>query len=444
MTHAAGRPRDARGGVDGHRLHEREVDHHAVRRRPRGRRREWPPPRTETGSSRSRAKRSACLHVVGARAARDQRRPAVDRAVPDPPRLVVALLAGAQQRAAEAVRSSSARERRGRVGLGVGSRVVIGRHRLDAHAVPQPFLGAFRAERVLEDAAQAADLGRPRLRPLPVRQRPVGRGHAGPRVAGQRAGLDQDAQEQPVPRRARPARCAPRARRRGGRGRAPARCGRRARRRGRRAPRRRARPRPALVDRQQLAYGPAARASSRASRAISAAHRWTMRAGVRVPAGVGARRPRRRARAAASSVAAEQPQRVGEADPAGELGVLPVAQQVLGAVLGAPARRARPRGAAGPARQLARPVGGDGEHPLALDREHVVALALAACAQLLAGGARGVEVAARERGDGLRAHERRLGLDAEPCRPARRRARAPARGARSGSPPRRSAGRGAR
>ena len=63
---------------------------------------EWPPPRTETGRSRSRAKRSASDHVVGAGAARDQRRPAVDRAVPDPPGLVVALLAGAQQRAAEA------------------------------------------------------------------------------------------------------------------------------------------------------------------------------------------------------------------------------------------------------------------------------------------------------------------------------------------------------
>ena len=41
-------------------------------------------------------------HVVGAGAPGDQRRPAVDRAVPDPPGLVVTLLAGPQQRAAEA------------------------------------------------------------------------------------------------------------------------------------------------------------------------------------------------------------------------------------------------------------------------------------------------------------------------------------------------------
>ena len=69
-----------------------------------------PPPRTETGRSRSRAKRTACGDVVGARAARDQRRPAVDRAVPDPPGLVVALLAGPQQRAAEARRAGRRRQ----------------------------------------------------------------------------------------------------------------------------------------------------------------------------------------------------------------------------------------------------------------------------------------------------------------------------------------------
>ena len=61
----------------------------------------WPPPRTETSRSRSRAKRTAVDDVVGAGAAGDQRRAAVDRAVPDPAGLVVAFLARPQQRAAE-------------------------------------------------------------------------------------------------------------------------------------------------------------------------------------------------------------------------------------------------------------------------------------------------------------------------------------------------------
>ena len=110
---------------------------------------------------------------------------------------------------------------------------------------------------------------------------------------------------------------------------------------------------------------------------------------------------------AASSVVAEQPERVGQADQAGELGILPVAEQVHGAVLGPPAREraleVRPRRL-----EPALPERGDGEHPGALDPEDVVAGALGAGAQLLAEGRRGVEVAVRERRERQRAHQRRL------------------------------------
>ena len=54
----------------------------------------WPPPRTATGRPRSRAKREGARDVAGAAAARDERRPAVDRPVPDAPGAVVAAWSG--------------------------------------------------------------------------------------------------------------------------------------------------------------------------------------------------------------------------------------------------------------------------------------------------------------------------------------------------------------
>ena len=57
----------------------------------------WPPPRTASSRSWSRAKRDDLGDVVGVRAARDQRRPLVDHRVVDLARLVVVGVVGADQ-----------------------------------------------------------------------------------------------------------------------------------------------------------------------------------------------------------------------------------------------------------------------------------------------------------------------------------------------------------
>ena len=91
--HAARRPGDARSRVDGHRLHVREIDHDAAVAH---RMAEDRVPAAADGDRQLALAREPQrrLDVVGARAARDQGRPAVDGAVPGPPGLVVALLAG--------------------------------------------------------------------------------------------------------------------------------------------------------------------------------------------------------------------------------------------------------------------------------------------------------------------------------------------------------------
>ena len=63
--------------------------------------------------------------------------------------------------------------------------------------------------------------------------------------------------------------------------------------------------------------------------------------------------------------------------------------------------------------ELALPERGDPEHVLALDEEHVVGVALAARAQLLAETAAPREIAPGEAGDRQRAEERRRRFDAE-------------------------------
>ena len=103
--HAAGRARDARRRVDGDAPSSARGRSSAPSSQTPWPTTECPPPRTVTGRSRSRAKRSARCDVVGAGAAGDQRGAAVDRAVPDRAGPVVALLAGPQQRAAEAGRA---------------------------------------------------------------------------------------------------------------------------------------------------------------------------------------------------------------------------------------------------------------------------------------------------------------------------------------------------
>ena len=101
LAQTGGGPRDGRHRVNGHGLHQRQVDHdRAVAHRMADGR----APTAADGDLQITLAREAqrLLHVIGPRAPRDQRRPAVDRAVPDPPRLLVALLARSQQRAAEA------------------------------------------------------------------------------------------------------------------------------------------------------------------------------------------------------------------------------------------------------------------------------------------------------------------------------------------------------
>ena len=98
---AACRPRGARRGIDGDRLHQRQVDHHAVVAD--GVARDGVTAAPDRDAEVALAREADGLgNVVGAGAARDQRGPAVDRAVPDAARLVVALFAGLQQGTAEA------------------------------------------------------------------------------------------------------------------------------------------------------------------------------------------------------------------------------------------------------------------------------------------------------------------------------------------------------
>ena len=61
----------------------------------------WPPPRTATSRSCSRAKRTAAIDVGGAGAAGDQRGPPVDHRVPDRAGGVVAVIARPEQLAAQ-------------------------------------------------------------------------------------------------------------------------------------------------------------------------------------------------------------------------------------------------------------------------------------------------------------------------------------------------------
>ena len=118
------------------------------------------------------------------------------------------------------------------------------------------------------------------------------------------------------------------------------------------------------------------------------------------------------ARAPRLLVVAEQPERVRQAGQADDLGVLRVANQVRGPLLGAAALDGSLEvGARG--LEPALPVGRDPENVGAFHPQHVVSFALAAGAQLLAEGARGLEVAAGQARKRERAHERRLRLDAE-------------------------------
>jgi hypothetical protein len=99
--HAARRARRARLGVDRDGLHQRQVDHHAAVAHA------MPSDRVAAAADRDDqvafAREADRLDdVVGARAAGDERREAVDRAVPDAARLVVALLPSPHERSAKA------------------------------------------------------------------------------------------------------------------------------------------------------------------------------------------------------------------------------------------------------------------------------------------------------------------------------------------------------
>jgi hypothetical protein len=124
---------------------------------------------------------------------------------------------------------------------------------------------------------------------------------------------------------------------------------------------------------------------------------------------------RRRERAAGVLRAPQEPQDVGEARHADGLGVLPVAQEVGGPVLGAVPGHGGLE--VGPRRlEAPGPVGRDPEDVGPLDPEDVVALALAAVAQPVAARVRGAEVAAGEARERQRAHEGRGGLGAQRAR----------------------------
>ena len=222
-----------------------------------------------------------------------------------------------------------------------------------------------------ERAPEPADLGGPRLRGGGRRQRAVGGGQARPRVAGHRAGLDQDAQEQAV--------LAGRRRLAGvgrldGRARDPRRCGRRARRRSRPAPRRGAR-----QARPRSREGPSACArscsSSRWSSASIAANTSTSdRLSECSLAAASASAGRARVRAASRRRAATACAPGGSYKTAG--GPSRSAAGALGDARAASAR-ARPRGALARGVELALPVRGDAQHAGALDPQDVVAGALA-------------------------------------------------------------------
>jgi hypothetical protein len=101
QQHPTGRADRTGGGIDPDGPHRRQVDHQpAVAHRLPGHRVPAATRRHQQVVLPGEADRLD--HVVGAGAAGDQRRPPVDRPVPDTPRLLVPLLAGPEQRAPEA------------------------------------------------------------------------------------------------------------------------------------------------------------------------------------------------------------------------------------------------------------------------------------------------------------------------------------------------------